>query len=299
MFTISKLNKEHEKLIKNLDQQQLKVYIDNIIKKRVETLPYFYSNNIDDGNLESYVKYKNILENISDVITENDVPDYKQIRKGLFEGASGIQHYNSLLEVYFKQLEETKLIYFNAYYDELMNIALRLLKDIEYLKEHLTIFYLLFFSYEEPEEIVVAFEILIKQSYNNIIKTLELAEIHIKNINLELNSSLATKENKTELDVILLKCNEALNYCIEFKEDFEKLLVDPFKEGINVRILTYLSCCYADDFESIEEFLELASEKDLEFYELLKNKILEETPVYNFDSFELIVPECLSSESVV
>lgn len=297
MASITKLNKEHEELIKNLDENELQLYIDNISKKKIENLGFFsLSEEISSDNVKEYLKYDEIIEDISIILTEEESnSNIKQIRKALLYGASGILNYNHLIEKYSNQVEEAKLIFFNKLAYEIVLLYSDLEKDFNYLRIHLNLLCLLFFSYEETEELELAFKMLIELSYNHLTTSLNKLELYSKAIN---KFEKVLNENK-EHNVLSEDLSEVISdlitwfyKCMEFKEKAEKLIANPFEEAIEDRILTFLNISFVNDFENIASFKEMVTEKEhLEFYEMLKNAIVNEAPSYNFETFELIVPE--------
>lgn len=292
-MNIKELTNKHKEIILNLKPEELISYLTIISKNKVGSLSFFSYNKenvIED--IETYNKYCNIEEDISNIFYNNENNKISaEFKKAVASGLTSQTDYIELLNKYNLQFMEARNIFFRKINSDLFKVYSDIKKDFTYLKHLLNIYYLTYSAYQKHNttSLELSFNMLVEAVFNNLLESFEL---------LEKYSNIAkTYEVKTEASEIVPDLEEVVsdflyfyNECIKYKSELEVLINNPFEEGVKTKTEETISYIFEAPVNDLETFEEDLSEEEVKVFDALKEAVKLNTPKYDFNNFQLVKP---------
>ena len=294
MFNKNKLESELGTILNNMSYEDILKYYDGLNRKFINSYPSITSIN---GNTEEFNNLYEVIEKVNKILVKR----YKFI-----ELVDFTNKFEILNNKYIEEVNEGTFYYYLQYYLQLKAIVDSLTKDIDYLKEHLIRFYLLYyFRKDNLEEVLV--EIGVPED-STILECLE-AYIYednssfygrnlehsfnkfIESIVKNIESSIAEAKPFRFIDVpeekavkiwpekIAILIN-GLNSLTELKDsliaDYMAIKEEPYKDVLEVLVKVHI-----DLLEEVDSLTEDSAEE-------VRTNLKEQLPSYDFKEFRLI-----------
>ena len=296
MATYKELNRKRKEILLNMKPEEIEVLYNEINKKVIDSLGTVRNNYSYD--YETIIKANEELEETNRIL---------KTKYPTIEALGSSTRLNLLIEKYEELTTEAKELEFSIIVVTLASMVMSLRNKINYLKSVLYKFYFRYsfrtsnldnFLIDElgvPEDIVlVTLEPYVYYTTAFFSKSLEkdfnfFIESLVKDIDFniaKLDNYLAVKiEPSNYTDEAIIKTMEEL---IQLQimattsiKQYEEIKLNPFEEAVNVeaefKVNTFNKLVTSDEFKT-------TFEEEKEF-------LLRRRPSYNFDSFELIVPD--------
>lgn len=301
MANIKGIEKEFKNLLLNLSSEEVIEYYKQLNKKLVKCLPDLDSVNYKHEELTS------VLANIEDVtsVFKKEYPLINQTNISL--------RYLELLNKYLIEVDKAQ---YKIELEKIKAVVYRIASNVNYIKYFLDSIYN-YYTYrtfvktgliekelDVPEDISSVLEPyfnnsssyygataesyvndFIKLLFENLEKTIDFFNNYFYELDLVPNnpvlfSDKLTKaeieEFKKEFEPIIVEYNEYYNSGLQYIKEFEELKVNPFKEAVEI---------------SVKTLIEIRTVFNEEDYSRLLEEELASAPNYNFETFELILPE--------
>ena len=297
---INKLNKDFEEILLGLTPEEAVEYYKQLNKKLIKCLPNLNSANFKHEELTSVLAN---IENITSVF-KKEYPLINQTNISL-----------RYLELFNKYLIEVNKAQYKIELEKIKNVVYKIGSKLQYIKYFLDSIYN-YYTYrtyvkeglienelDVPEDISSVLEPyfnnsssyygataesyindFIKLQFENLEKIIDLFNNYFYELDLVpdnpvLFSDKLTKaeieEFKKEFELIIVEYNEVYNSGLQYIKEFEELKVNPFKEAVEISVKTLI------------EFSSVFNEED--YSRLIENE-LASAPSYNFETFEIILP---------
>ena len=320
MKNFNQLEREKKEVLLKLDKEEIIAYFDNISKKQLETYPKLTKQGITDFDYEEFDRLEEILQDSIKILNSK----YRNIGTLPF-----ISKFIELNNVYDENIKESKVLLLTKELVIITNTVKNIAKGLNLLQEHLTFYYFrYFFRFSNIlEDLEIAnvpdkalFEVqdsLFKDEFNPKFfnTTFELGYDYLLELiitDLEENVQKFKKfnqfkENPEEVlsdkdvpeEIVELYSLIYSMFCFgnAFIEDYEELKANPFKEGLELVIINHLEVILDESISDLDSFEEsLTDEKDIEFFNLFKDKCSLDVPKYDFKEFKLILPESVEAK---
>ena len=290
------LESELEVTLKSMSYEDLLKYYDGLNRKFINTYPSLASIN---GDPKRFNNLYDVLKKVNKILVK---------RYNYIELVDFTNKFEILNNKYIEEINEANFYYYLQYYLQLKAIVDSLAKDIQYLKEHLIRFFLVYY-FRNDNLIELLIEIGVPED-STILEDLDSYVYNEKNFsfygrslehtfnkfiesivkNIESSIAKARPFRRLEIDleqavniwpekiVILFKGLDSLaelkdNYIAEFNSIKE----EPFKEAIEVLIDVHINLlkkanCYEEDSSEME----------------VRTNLEEHLPSYDFKEFRLI-----------
>lgn len=298
MATIYEIERRRKEILLDMNEEELIALFKEINKKAVNSIGC--SNNAFNWNVEEINKANEELNELTRVLKTK----YPNI-----EGLTATTRLELLLEKYIESEEESKALIFLVHFKKFINKAISLEKNIDYLQEVLHKFYFRYsfriWDLEEllaeelnvPEAIVDSLEPYIYYNTSFFNKAVENDyNTFIKSIVVNIESDIAEVKEYVELNVepsafieedvvkILEGIVEAKKLTVDLIKRYENLKANPFEVAIDIEANVKA--------ENINKLLKNAK-YDFEETTVEEEKafLLAVAPSYNFETYELIVPD--------
>lgn len=299
MATVKELDRKRKDILLNMDPEEIVTLFKQINKKVIDSLGT--ATNGFKWNVEKMKKANTELEELEIILSKK----YFNIH-----GLTASTRLELLANKYAESEELTKALIFNVHFERLLGYVKSLEVNIAYLEEVLKRYYfkysfrtdnlekLLLEELNVPEDIVLDtlepyiyynnsfFSKSLEKDFNFFIEIIvENIESDIANIKVYLDTEL---EPTKFIEEPVIKIVEGI---IQLKilatssiKRYENLLANPFENAINIEaeVKTKIFNDLLKEHDS--NYKEKSVEEEKEF-------ILTKAPKYNFDNFELIVPE--------
>lgn len=297
MANLNKINKDYEEILSGLSFEEIVAYYRNINKKMLETYP---SLNCNKWNIERHNKIFDSVEEATDIF----IAKYPLINV--------VKYATKFDELEEKYLKEHDLAVYKLLTSDVVTLSTSIkyiVKEILQDLSHIYLYYTsvtfantgLYFLKEEvnvPEELL---EPLKPYFYNmknnssfygakalsylndNIEVNFQVVEMYINAFNDYRRLDFNSKELPEDLVEVVEMFNKAYDSGAEAIKEFEELKVNPFKTAVEV----------VAEVRTKDNFLNYTEEEIQSFIE----SELAKAPKYNFETFELILPNAEESES--
>lgn len=295
MLKKNKLESELANTLNNMDYEEILKYYNGLNRNFINSYPSIASIN---GDPEKFNSLYDVIQSVNKILFK---------RYNFIEAVDFINKFEILNNKYIEEVNEGNFYYYLRYYIDLKAIVESLAKDLGYLKQHLTRFYLLYkFRMEELEDTLTSLGVpedsdildslesyiynednsffygtslekhlnsFIEQIVNNIEDSIANLEPYTKSkIDVDVNK---LKEVYPEKIVLLIKgLKELIALGLKYLEEFQSIKEEPFKEAIEVLVEVHLGLIKEANLSTSEE-------------ELRKN-LEEHLPRYDFKEFKLI-----------
>jgi len=298
MANLRELNRKRKDILLNMDPEEIVTLFKEINKKVIDSLGS--SNNGFKWNVKEMTKANKELEELEKILSEK----YTNIH-----GLNASTRLELLINKYAESEEEIKALIFNVHFERLFSHVKSLETNISYLEEVLKKYYFrysfrtwnlenLLFELDVPEDIVLDtlepyiyyntafFSKSLEKDFNSFVKAIvENIESDIANIKVYLDVELEPSKFIEETVIIIVEGIIQLKIlATSLIKRYENLLANPFEEAINIE--AEVKNKIFNDL--IKEHDPTSEEKPIEEE---KEIILAKAPSYNFETFELIVPE--------
>ena len=295
MANLNKIEQEYKEILYDLKPKEIEAYIESITKKLIETYPTATS---DSFNAERYKKLNKNLEDFTEF--------YKTKYPSVIAYEYGAK-YNEVNNKYLFETEKAFYLLLKAEISNLVNTIGRIVVNFRYFFSSMFRYYnymlhmrteLLKEEIGFSEEDLEPFQEIIynKNATNfhgnkalNIINTLiemELEEVEsfIKMF-IQYPKVVYDETTPKEIEEIIDSYNYIRSEGYKYIKQLEDLKADPFKEGIELiaEVETKGSSSWIKDLEA--------------FYDRRIKWLKEYAPSYNFETFEIILPNAEESES--
>ena len=299
MATIKELDKKRKDILLNMKPEEIVTLFKQINNKVIDSLGTV--NNGFKWNVDKMKKANNELNELEKILSEKYVN---------IHGLTASTRLELLVDKYAESEELTKALVFNVHFERFLGYIKSLEVNIAYLEELLKRYYfkysfrtdnlekLLLEELNVPEDIVLDtlepyiyynnsfFSKSLEKDFNFFIEVIvENIESDIANVNVYLDTEL---EPTKFIEEPVIKIVEGI---IELKilatsliKRYRNLLANPFENAINIEaeVKTKIFNNLLKEHDS--NYKEKSVEEEKEF-------ILTKAPEYNFNTFELIVPE--------
>lgn len=297
MANLNKINKDYEEILSGLSFEEIVAYYRNINKKMLETYP---SLNCNKWNIERHNKIFDSVEEATDIF----IAKYPLINV--------VKYATKFDELEEKYLKEHDLAVYKLLTSDVVTLATSIkyiVKEILQDLSHIYLYYTsvtfantgLYFLKEEvnvPEELLEPLEPYFYNMKNNssfygakalsylndnIEVNFQVVEMYINAFNDYRRLNFNSKELPEDLVEVVEMFNKAYDSGAEAIKEFEELKVNPFKTAVEV----------VAEVRTKDNFLNYTEEEIQSFIE----SELAKAPKYNFETFELILPNAEESES--
>ena len=299
MISYRELNNRRNKILLDMDKEEIIALFTEINKKVIDSIGT--SKNGFKWNVEEIDKANKELEELERILSGK----YYSIH-----GLTATTRYNLLIEKYVENTEETKALIYNVHFERFLGLARSLEVNIAYLEKLLTKFYFRYsfriWNLEElladelnvPEKIVYEdLEPFIYGNTNFYSKSLEKDfNSFIEDIVVNIESDIAKVNNYLEVKVEpsnfieepVIKIMEGIIQLqiltVNLIKRYENIKLNPFEVAIDIEA-TVKTENYNELLKKAKhDFKEKTVEEEKEF-------LVAVAPSYNFETFELIVPE--------
>ena len=299
MANLRELNRKRKDILLNMDPEEIVTLFKEINKKVIDSLGT--SENGFKYNIEEMTKANNELIELEGILSEK----YTNIH-----GLTASTRLELLINKYAESEEEIKALIFNVHFERLFSHVKSLETNISYLEEVLKKYYfrysfrtwnlenLLLEELNVPEDIVLDtlepyiyyntafFSKSLEKDFNSFVKAIvENIESDIANIKVYLDVELEPSKFIEETVIIIVEGIIQLKIlATSLIKRYENLLANPFEEAINIEaeVKNKIFNDLLKEHDSASEEKSIEEEKEI---------ILAKAPSYNFETFELIVPE--------
>ena len=299
MASLNTIKKDYNELLLELNPEDIEVLFKKINKKITDSL----------GSSKNYFKWN--LEEIEKGTTElNELENTLKRKYPNISGLTASTRLETLLEKYVELEEETKQLIFKVHLVNIYSIASSLESNIDFLEDILNKFYfrysfriwnlesLLLEELNVPEDIVLdTLEPYIYGNsafYNKAFETDYNSFIEAIVVNIESDIAKVKPYIETNVNPNLF-IEEAVVKTVEGIVKFKSLIEDLIKRYENLKVNPFEVAIDVEAEVIAENYNELLKKAKYSFEETTvekeKEKILVKAPSYNFDTFELIVPE--------
>jgi len=307
MANLYRLNRDYEEILSGLSFEEIVTFYRNLNKKMLETYPSLNSNkwNVEEHNkifnsveeatdvfktkypLINLVNYATKFEELQDkYLDEHDLAVYKLLTSKIVTLTTSINFLvNSILA-------ELTSIY--NYYDYSIHIGTSILKEELNVPEELLEPLEPYFYNKDNSSFYGA--TAINSSNRSINTNFKVIEFYIESFNDFKRIKFNPEDVTEDLAEVLTMYNKAYDSGKEAIDKFEELKKEPFKLAVKISV------------EVAEKMDKKANERAVELlgseayiinrdYEALYKSTLASAPKYNFETFELILPN--AEEGVV
>ena len=293
MTNIKNLTKEHEELILNLTPEELETYVENISKKKIDSLGFFTAEDVGNNltNVEDYNKFSGMEEDLINIFV-NNAPDKinKEYKRAVATGLTLASDYETLKEQYFKQIHEAKKLFFQRTLTEVVYISKAIIFNVNYLTSMLGYFYLL--RYNETEEKLIKIDLIFNSLIESIYLELESYIDNLEPYKIVIKLEEDSNSMNEELAEIISNIATVINCSMEYVKQLEELKANPFEEPSKYVAMDYISKVFETEVEDLDSFKEsLSSEEELEVVNVIFEGFTTNIASYDFENFCIIEPE--------
>ena len=297
MSNLYAINKEYEEILSGLNFKEIGTYYRNIYKKMLETYPSFNSN---EWNVEEHNKIFDSIEEATNIFKKS------------FPSINVVKYHVKFEELEDKYLKELDLGIYKILTSDLNNIATSIAFQVNAILLDLASMYhyynyisdvgthILEIELDVPEELLEPLKPYFTNRSNSsfygsealsylnehIKVNFKVAEMYIEVFNDFERINFSVEDDvPSDLAEVLNTYNKFYDLGIASIKQFEEMKAAPFKKAIELEAAVKVG----NDFNN---FTEDEVEKFIE-------SELASAPKYNFETFELIVPENATEEGVV
>ena len=299
MTNLRELDRKRKEILLNMNPEEIVTLFKEINKKVIDSLGT--SKNGFKWNVEEMNKANNELIELEKILSER----YYNIH-----GLTASTRLELLVNKYAESNEEIKSLIFNVHFERLLSHVKSLEKNIGYLEGVLNKYYfrysfrtwnlekLLLEELKVPEDIVLDtlepyiyynsnfFSKSLEKDFNSFVKAIvENIELDIANIKTYLDVELEPSKFIEEDVIIIVEGIIQLKIlATSLIKRYGNLIANPFEEAINIEaeVKNKIFNDLLKEHGSASEEKSIEEEKEI---------ILAKAPSYNFETFELIVPE--------
>lgn len=299
MATVKELDRKRKEILLNMNPEEIVTLFKQINNKVIDSLGTV--NNGFKWNVDKMKKANTELYELEEILSEKYIN---------IHGLTASTRLELLANKYAESEELTKALIFNVHFERLLGYIKSLEVNIAYLEELLKKYYfkysfrrdnlekLLLEELNVPEDIVLDtlepyiyynnnfFSKSLEKDFNFFIEVIvENIESDIANINVYLDTELEpTKFNEEPVIKIVEGIIQLEILATSLIKRYRNLLANPFENAINIEAEVKTNIFNNLLKEHDSNYEEKSVEEEKEF-------ILTKAPKYNFDTFELIVPE--------
>ena len=296
---IKELNRKRKEILLNMNPEEIVTLFKEINRKVINAIGT--SKNGFKWNVEEMTKANNELIELEKILSEK----YSNIH-----GLTASTRLELLVNKYAESNEEIKSLIFNVHFERLLSYVKSLENNICYLEGVLKKYYfrysfrtwnlekLLLEELKVPEDIVLDtlepyiyynsnfFSKSLEKDFNSFVKAIvEYIELDIANIKTYLDVELEPSKFIEEDVIIIVEGIIQLKIlATSLIKRYGNLIANPFEEAINIEaeVKNKIFNDLLKEHDSASEEKSIEEEKEI---------ILAKAPSYNFETFELIVPE--------
>ena len=133
MKNINQLENEKKEVLLNMNHEEIIAYFDNIVKKQYENYPKLTEEGFSNFNFREYLRLEEIIDESSKILSSK----YNHV-----EILAYLSKLIELTDLYDENLKSGKELLFKIFLIDILNNVKAIESGLEFLQEHLTLYYL-------------------------------------------------------------------------------------------------------------------------------------------------------------